>query len=384
MEFIGRFFQNPGTSYFLFGPRGTGKSTWIDRQYSNALIIDLLQPNQFRMFSARPERLTEVIEGNPGNNPIVIDEIQKVPSLLDVVHHLIETKKQLRFVLTGSSARKLRRTGVNLLAGRAILRTFHPFMAAELGDRFDLERAIRIGMLPSVVSSEVPEDTLSTYAALYLREEVQAEGIVRNIGDFSRFLETISFSHAGVLNTSEIARECRVGRKTVEGYIAVLEDLLLSYTIPVFQKRAKRYLTSHPKLFLFDTGVFQSLRPRGYLDKPEEVAGAALEGLVCQHLKAWIAYGSKDFSLYFWRTKSGTEVDFILYGGNSLTAMEVKNTRSIRAKDLRGLKAFKQDYPEAQCLFLYCGAERLKIDDIYCLPCDKFLRSLSPGRPIGF
>ncbi len=138
---------------------------------------------------------------------------------------------------------------------------------------------------------------------------------MRNISDFSRFLETISFSYDGVLNTSKIARKCQVGRKTVEGHISVLEDLLLSHTIPVFQKRAKRYLTSHPKLFLFDTGVFQSLRPRGYLDKPEEVAGAALEGLVCQHLKAWVANGSEDFNLYFWGTKLGTEVDFILYGG---------------------------------------------------------------------
>lgn len=382
METITRFFTNPKQSFFLFGPRGTGKSTWAQLRFPNALRIDLLDPAVFRNFSAHPEYLRELINGNPKKKTIIIDEIQKVPVLLDIVHSLIEEKRGLQFILTGSSARKLKHTGVDLLAGRALMRTLHPFMAAELDKLFSLKKALEIGTLPLVIAATEPEDVLKTYAALYLKEEVQMEGLVRNIGNFSRFLEAISFSHAAVLNISNVARDCQIERKTAQGYVDITKDLLLSFDIPVFTKRTKRKLSSHSKFYFFDTGVFRSLRPKGHLDRPGEIQGAALEGLVAQHLRAWIAYSSNDNNLYFWRTRSGLEVDFVIYGAKKFIAIEVKNTNKIRPEDLKALHAFKQEYPKANALFLYRGSERLKKQDILCLPVQEFLLNLKPENQL--
>ena len=282
MELVDRFFQPPKTSFFLFGPRGTGKSTFIQNHYRNALVIDLLDPERIRSFAAMPERLAEMLDAQSQPGCLVIDEIQRVPDLLGVVHKLIESKKGWQFVLTGSSARKLKRTGVDLLAGRAILHTLHPFMAAELKKKFAFDQALHFGLLPIVLASENPQEVLRSYAALYVREEVQMEGLVRNIGNFSRFLEAVSFSHSSVLNVSNVARDCEVERKVVEGYIEILEDILLAWRLPIFTKRAKRKLSAHPKFYLFDTGVFQTLRAKGPLDRHEEIEGQALEGLVGQ------------------------------------------------------------------------------------------------------
>lgn len=206
------------------------------------------------------------------------------------------------------------------------------------------------------------------------------EGLVRNIGNFSRFLEAVSFSHASLISISNVARECEVERKVVEGYVSILEDLLLGYRLPVFAKRAKRALVAHPKFYLFDAGVYRSLRPKGPLDRPEEISGNALEGLVGQHLRAWTAYSKSESSLYFWRTRSGVEVDFILYSPEGLFAIEVKNSARIHPKDLKSLKAFKQDYPASKAYLLYRGKDHLLKDDILCLPCDKFLRQLRPAQ----
>jgi predicted AAA+ superfamily ATPase len=292
----------------------------------------------------------------------------------------MESREGLRFILTGSSARKLKRSGVDLLAGRALVRTLHPFMASELGKGFSLKDALAVGLIPLVVDSSNPEETIRSYAAVYLKEEVQTEGLVRSIGGFSRFLESISFSHGAVLNISDVARDCQVERKTAEGYVSILEDLLLAFRIPVFSRRAKRTLSSHPKFFYFDSGVFRSVRPRGPLDSPQEIEGAALEGLVAQHLRAWIAYSGDQSTLFFWRTKSGTEVDFVVYGKDVFCALEVKNTAKINPKMLQGLLAFKEDYPEAQILFLYRGRERLKIKEVLCLPVQEFLLNLEPEK----
>ena len=379
---LGRFFQEPSSHYFLFGPRGTGKSTWLRAKHPDALWIDLLAPEAQRQYAARPERLREVVAGNADREVVVVDEIQKVPELLDVVHELIERRLGPRFILTGSSARKLRRAGVNLLAGRALVRSLHPFMAAELGDRFRLDSALTQGLVPLVWDAEHPADSLQAYVGLYLREEVQMEGLVRQVGDFSRFLEVVSFSQAAVLNVSEVARECQVSRKTVESYLGILEDLLLSFRVPVFTKRAQRHLSSHPKFFWFDTGVYAALRPAGPLDRPEEIAGPALEGLVAQHLRAWIDYSGGAYQLSFWRTKSGNEVDFIVYGRDGFWAIEVKHTAHLRPADLRGLRAFEEDYPEASLRLLYRGRETLDLDGIRCLPCEDFLRALVPGKPL--
>ena len=384
MEIKPRFFQDPQQSFFLFGPRGTGKSTWLQLNMKDALFLDLLAPEVFRSYSARPERLREVTEAQRPGTTIIVDEIQKIPQLLDVVHQLIEQKQGWRFVLTGSSARKLKRSGVDLLAGRAIVKTMHPFMAAEMDDEFSLDKALSIGLVPLVVDAKHPNDALASYAALYLREEVQMEGLVRHIGNFSRFLESISFSHGGVLNVSSVARDCQIERKTVEGYISILEDLHLAFLVPVFSKRAKRHLTSHPKFFYFDAGVFRSLRPTGPLDRPQEMEGAALEGLVAQHLRAWNAYGGAVNRLFFWRTKAGNEVDFVVYGPKTFLAIEVKNTSRIHKKMLRGLLAFKKDYPEAGTCLVYRGREQLKINDVFCLPVETFLRYLKPGHTVLF
>lgn len=376
---IKRLLQPPKSHYFLFGPRGTGKSTWIRAQYENCLIIDMLHPETQRYYQAKPERLYETVAAHPAVAQIVIDEVEKVPAVLTVVHGLIENNPLgQQFILTGSSARKLKKAGVDLLGGRAIVRHLHPFMAIELGEDFSLDFALRNGLLPLIVNAPNAQEQLQGYLATYLQMEIQVEGLVRNLGNFSRFLETITFSHGCVLNVSNIARECGVERKTVSGYISILEDLLLSFQIPVFSKRAKRQLIQHTKFYLFDAGVFCILRPKGFLDRAEEIHGAALEGLIAQHLRAWIDYSNRNAKLYFWRTKRGVEIDFIVYGENDFVAIEVKNSKNIASTDLRGLKAFREDYPEAKLMMLYNGTERLLIDNILCFPCDTFLKNLNP------
>ena len=379
MEFISRFFNVPDRSFFLFGPRGTGKSTWLHARLPDALFLDLLDPALHRSLSARPERLRELLAGSPGTGTVVIDEVQRVPELLTVVHALMEEPSPPRFVLTGSSARKLRRGGVDLLGGRAVHRTLHPFMAAELPD-FELESALQVGLLPLVLSAPEPADVLEAYASLYLQQEVQAEGLTRNVGNFVRFLEAVSFSHGGQLNMSAVARECEVGRKVVTAYVGILEDLLLAFRLPVFRKRAKRVTVVHEKIYLFDAGVFRSVRPKGPLDRPHEIDGQALEGLVAQHLRAWAAYSRHEMEVFFWRTAGGTEVDFVVYGELGLQAFEVKNAARVHSSDLRGLRAFREDYPEAETAVLYRGRERLRIDGIWCLPLHEFLRGIVPDR----
>lgn len=381
MEITGRFIEPPRQSFFLFGPRGTGKSTWLRQTLPDAVVVDLLQPDVARELTARPERLRDLVRGAPRRSTVVIDEVQRVPELLQVVHAILESNDRRRFVLTGSSARKLRRGGVNLLAGRAVVRTLHPFMAAELG-RFDLEAALTRGLLPLVVAADQPDDVLRAYASLYLDEEVRLEGWARNAGAFARFLEAISFSHGAVLNAANVARECEVERKTVVAYIEVLEDLLLSLRLPPFTRRAKRDTITHPKFFLFDAGVFRSLRPRGPLDRPHEIEGAALEGLVAQHLRAWLAYRLNDAKLFFWRTRSGVEVDFVIHGAAGFWAIEVKNTARVRPEDLRGLEAFGTDYPQAGLVLLYRGTRRERRGRVWILPVGDFLRALTPANTL--
>lgn len=375
MELQRRFLLPPKQSFFLYGPRGTGKTTWLRQVFPDALVVDLLQPDLAREFVARPERLRDFVRGAEPRQTVVLDEVQRVPELLNVVHSILESKDRRRFVLTGSSARKLRRGGVDLLAGRAVVRTLHPFMAAEL-DRFDFAAALSRGLIPLIVGAPKPEDALRAYASLYLDQEVRLEGWARDISGFARFLETVSFSHAEVLNTAAVARECQVERKTVGAYLEVLEDLLLAFRVPVFTRRAKRDTVTHPKFYLFDTGVFRSLRPKGPLDRPAEIDGHALEGLVAQHLRAWLAYRENDAELFFWRTRSGVEVDFVIYGETAFQAIEVKNTDRIRTEDLRGLESFGEDYPSAELLLLYRGHHRERRGRIRLFPVEEFLLGL--------
>ena len=378
MESVRRFFQEPQKSYFIFGPRGTGKSTWVKQQHPNAVIIDLLEPETYRQYNAFPERLREIVDASQ-QTVFVIDEIQKAPILLSLVHALIETNKQWKFILTGSSARKLKREGVDLLGGRALLTHMYPFMAAELGDQFSLTLALQFGMLPLVQSSLDPHADLKAYLALYMKEEVQIEGLVRRVEEFARFLEIISFSQGSLLNYANIARECHISAKTVENYVTILEDLLLSFNLPIFTQRAKRNLVAKSKFYYFDAGVYRAIRPKGPLDSPEEINGITLETLIAQHLIAWINYSQLDGKLYFWRTKSGLEVDFIIYGDIGFYAIKIKNSAQIRSQDLRGLLEFTQDYPEATPILLYRGKETLKKGTILCCPVEIFLSQLRPN-----
>ena len=295
----------------------------------------------------------------------------------------MEEDRSLKFILTGSSAKKLKRSRVDLMSGRAVVRHMHPFMASEIGKNFQLEKSLRLGLIPLVVNSPSPEEALKAYISLYIREEIQMEGFVRSLGNFSRFLESVSFSHASVLNASNISREGEVGRKAVEGYIGILEDLLLAFRIKVFTKRAKRKLAVHPKFYFADTGVFRSLRPSGPLDRTEEIEGVALEGLIAQHLRAWVDYRGRGDEIYYWRTRSGTEVDFVVYGKEGVWGIEVKNARRLRPSDFKGLKSFKDEYPSAKTILLYRGKDRLKKDGILCLPCKDFLVRLTPEKSLN-
>lgn len=379
MPTLPRFLRLPSRSFFLFGPRGTGKSTWLKEMLPDAHVVELLRPDVRRELEARPERLEERVHDLPRGVPVVLDEVQRVPDLLSVVHLLMESDKSRLFVMTGSSARKLRRGSPDLLGGRASLRTLHPFMAGEL-PQFTVESALARGLVPLIVGSPSPQDALGAYAGVYVEQEVRAEGIVRDIGEFGRFLETMSFSHGSVLNVATIARDCAVSRSTVAGYLQVLDDLLLSFTLPVFTKRARRETSVHPKFYFFDTGLYRSLRPGGPADRSTELDGPGLEGLVAQHLRAWIAYSDGKARLSFWRTRSGVEVDFVVYGDAGFWAIDVQSSTTIRPADLRALKSFREDYPEAELLLVHRGKERWLKEGILCVPVDEFLCSLLPNR----
>ena len=358
--------QPPRQSFFLFGPRGVGKTAWLHQQFPDALFFDMLDHQVYTELLAAPQRLGDRIpQGH--KDWVVVDEVQRVPEVLNEVHRLIESRR-LRFVLTGSSARKLRRRGVNLLAGRALTRRMHPLTALELGKDFDLKHALRWGCLPLACTSENPQDYVNSYAASYLREEVQQEGFARNISAFGRFLEAASFSQGSVLNMAAVARECAVSAKVVEDYFSILEDLLIAVRLPVFTTRAKRRLIAHPKFFYFDAGVFQAIRPRGPLDAPEQIHGAALETLFLEQVRALNDYRDLGYRLHYWRTATGDEVDFVLYGERGLRAFEVKMAQRIRHDDLRGLLRFRADFPQARVHLLYLGNRRWHDRGVEVLP----------------
>ncbi len=380
--YVPRLLQVPDDHFLLLGPRGTGKSTWLRHAVPNAQTLNLLLPDVERRFHSKPERLEEVVAAMAPGSTLIIDEIQRAPTLLPLIHDMIERPAGVRFILTGSSVRKLRRAESDLLGGRALLRVMFPFVAAELGERFQLDRALQVGLIPSIWESSVPADKLQTFIASYLREEVVMEGFVRKLGDFHRFVEVASFSQGQQLNLAEIARESQVARTTVEGYLQILYDLMLAFELPVFTRRAQRALVSHPKFYYCDCGIFRGLRPSGPLDREAALEGPALETLVAQHLVFWIGRQTERYQLAYWRTRSGLEVDFIIYGPQGFWAIEVKRSSDISSKDLRGLKAFQEDYPQADCVLLHGGKESMIIDGIRCLPIDTFLRQIVPTQPL--
>ena len=361
-------------SFFLFGPRGVGKTTWLKHHLPQALFVNLLQAEFHTPLAADPGRLEALIPPDY-DDWVIIDEIQRLPTLLNEIHNLIEVRR-LNFILTGSSARTLRRKGVNLLAGRALTYHMHPLTTAEQQDAFSLRDSLQFGHLPARFSESDPAKYLKDYVQTYLWEEVMQESLTRNIGHFSRFLEVASFCQGETLNISNIAREAHIKRPVVENYFSILEDLLIATRLPVFARKAKRKLVSQRKFYFFDSGVFRAVRPLGVLDSEAEIDGPALETLVLQELRALNDYRGYDYQIFFWRTRSNLEIDFILDGPHGLLAMEIKRSTHIQPKDTRALREFKKDYPDAQCFIFYGGTAPLYLDDITALPIEHALKNL--------
>lgn len=353
-------------SFFLFGPRGVGKTSWIKERYKDAIYFDLLNDDTYRELLARPVRLGEKIS-TKYDGWIIIDEIQKIPALLNEIHRLIESRK-LKFILTGSSARSLRRKGVNLLAGRALTYYMHPLTIVELGEHFNLTRSLQYGHLPLAITSKQPKKYLLSYITTYMREEVLQEGLTRNIALFARFLEVASFSQGEVLSYTELAREIGSNRHTISNYFDILEDLLIAFRLPVFRKRAKRDMITHPKFYFFDVGVYRAIRPKGLLDTTEEIDGAGLETLFLQEVKAINDYFELEYKIYYWRTRAQQEVDFVLYGSHGFHAVEIKRKDKLYSSDFTALKLFAVDYPEARLFLLYGGYEEYLEGDVHVIP----------------
>lgn len=362
------------SSIFLFGPRGTGKTSYIKAHLDSSIYLDLLDFSVYAPLLANPGRLENLIPDGY-KDWVVIDEVQRIPQLLNEVHRLIEHKK-IKFILTGSSARSLRRAGVNLLAGRALRYNMHPLVIQEIGNKFDLIKAVQFGLLPAAVEHVDPKRYLESYVQTYVREEVQQEGLTRNIGTFARFLEVASFSQGQVLNVSEIARELSINRLSVANYFDILEDLLLSMRISAFSQRAKRKVIAHQKFYFFDAGIYNILRPMGPLDSQEESQGAALETLFLQSLNALNDYYDLGYKIYFWRTLAGDEVDFIIYGPKGFHAFEIKRSSQVNSKSLKGLKNFGQDYPEASLNLIFLGKQKEYHDNIKAIPFEQALLEL--------
>lgn len=362
-------------SFFLFGPRGTGKTSWLKSKISTGFYIDLLNQETFFILLQNPHKIEEIIPKG-FKDWIIIDEVQKIPDLLNEVHRMIESHRY-KFILTGSSARTLKRKGTNLLAGRALYYKMFPLTVVELGSDFQIEKSLKFGQLPTVHDQDVkPEDYLKAYIHVYLREEVMQEGLTRNAGAFARFLQVASFSQGSLLNVTEIARETSIERKTVEDYFQITEDLLLAHRIPVFTKRAKRKMVSHTKFYYFDVGVYRTLRPMGPFDSPEEAEGPALESLVFQELQAINSYFELGYEIYFWRTVDQLEVDFVLYGQKGLVGIEIKRSKKIYPDDLKALCAFQADYPSAKLYLFYGGDQRLYFEKIEAIPITEALKML--------
>lgn len=361
-------------SIFLFGPRGTGKTSYLKEYLKDYLYFDLLDFSVYGPLRADPSRLESLISLHY-TGWIVIDEVQRIPELLNEVHRLIEHKKY-KFVLTGSSARSLRKAGTNLLAGRALTYKMYPLIIQELGEQFSLQHALTYGLLPSVINHPDPKKYLESYVQTYIREEVVQEGLTRNIGAFARFLEVASFSQGQVLNISEIARELGINRLVVSNYFDILDDLLLSSRITAFAQRAKRKVIAHHKFYFFDVGVYRILRPMGPLDSQEEAEGAALETLFLQSLNAVNDYYELGYKVHFWRTQAGEEVDFVIYGQHGFYAFEMKRSGTITSKSLKGLKAFGQEYPEAKLYIVFLGKQKEYHGNITAIPLVEALQEL--------
>jgi len=367
-------------SHFLFGPRSTGKSSLIKQQLSNsAVIIDLLRlPVQGRLMS-HPEELEQLIDVQltPEKKFVVIDEIQKIPELLDEVHRLIEDRK-LKFLLSGSSARKLKATGVNLLGGRAWIASLFPICYPEF-DQFDLEKVLRFGSLPHVYNSDYPEDELSAYVTTYLNEEIRMEGLVRKIPAFVGFLRSAALSNAQQLNYTEIANDAGVSPSTIREYYSILEETLIGTVVEPWSKSQKRKAVSTGKFYFFDTGVCHTLAETQQLDPNSDLFGRSFEHWVYLELRAYLSYRSRKEKLYFWRTLDQKEVDFVV---GDIAAIEVKATKRLDKSDFKGIHALREE----GLIKKYFIVSRDPVDsvrnDTTCLHWKSFIEKLWAGALI--
>ncbi len=360
-------------SCFLFGPRQTGKSSIIRHSLAKYRAYNLLDSETYLKLNRSPSRLRQEIL--PHEKIVIIDEIQKMPSLLDEVHFLIE-EKRIHFLLTGSGARKLRRGGVNLLGGRAWTRHLHPLTSAELGERFDLSKAVNRGLLPAIYFSENAEDDLRAYIGTYLREEIAAEGLTRNIPAFGRFLDVAALCNGQMLNYTKISNDAQVARSTVQEYFQILKDTLIAYELTPWKKSVKRKPLSTSKFYFFDCGVARYLQKRSLVKPGSPEFGELLETLIFHELVSYCDYRG-EIDLNYWRSKSGFEVDFIL---NSGTAIEVKASKTAHAQDLKGLKMLKEEGKLKKFMLVCMEKEPRTIDGIEILPVDLFLKKLWAGQ----
>ena len=376
-----RLLRRPGSSCFLFGPRGTGKSTWIARHFAGARLYDLLNTTEALRLAREPATLFREVEGLSAGAWVVIDEVQRVPELLNEVHRLIETRR-LRFVLSGSSARKLRRGGANLLAGRAVVHHLFPLVSAERSFQVDFDDALRHGALPLAVTGDDPAAYLSAYAETYLQEEIRAEALTRSVGSFNRFLEIAARQNGQVTNVSSISRDAAVSRSTVQNYFEILIDTLIGNWLPAWKLKRATKQVAHPKFYLFDCGVARALSGRiAYPPSPEE-RGALLETALLGEIRAYLAYNGLRYPLHYWRTHDGVEVDLLCESGAGFIAVEMKASARWDARYNRGLNRLRDELGAGRvtCYGVYEGERPATWGSVRVLPAPEFLKRLWNGE----
>lgn len=376
-----RLLRPPRGSFFLFGPRGTGKSTWLREQFPRAHTINLLDERQYQSYLADAGLFAAEVRAVAPNELVIIDEIQRLPFLLNEVHRHME-ERRMRFILCGSSARKLKREGTNLLAGRAARRRMYPFLPEELGEHFSLDETLAWGTIPVIWSAVDKRDALEAYVEMYLREEIQAEALVRNLPGFARFLPIAALFHGQVLNVSGLARDAGVARSTVLGYLDITDDTLLTFRLPAYEGRLRVRERKHPRLYWADPGLVRGLK-RQFGPLTAEERGALFEGWVANLLAAYRDYRDLFDTWHYWAPseRSQTEVDFLLRKADSFVALEVKASRTFSEKAARGLRAIAQLDGLARRMLVYLGTHRLKTaDGIEILPLREFLSLLETGH----
>ena len=378
-----RILKKPNDSILLLGPRGTGKSTWIKSLFPDSPRYDLLNSSEALRLSRNPTQIYDELKSLETNSWVIIDEVQKVPSLLNEVHRLIEDHR-LRFILSGSSARKLKMESTNLLAGRAVLAPFFPLVSQEVCFDFKNSDQYIFGMLPKAFMAERPHAFLKTYVETYLKEEIQTEALTRKIGAFSRFLEVAARQNGQVTNMSNIGRVAQVARQTVEGYFQILVDTLIGYWLPAWKlKRATKQI-SHPKFYFFDAGVTRALSGRISYPPTGEEKGFLFETWILHEIRAFLSYHELDYPLYYWSSPDLVEVDLLLEVREGFFALEIKSTPYWEKSFNRGLSRIREELKEKKVKVqgVYCGDRATHSEDISVLPVLEFLKKLWTGQLI--